>query len=133
MIKVWIKFFLIVLLVTAICSCSENYKNIDPSSFNQKISLRNDIKTPEELIKRYYIDSNEVPHQININKKTIEKNSFQITLINERVDDDAVQKEKIMMFAKFDGAHWKVKEIRKNWKCENGRGGSTEWGINECP
>ncbi|TCC90481.1 hypothetical protein EZ428_14505 [Pedobacter frigiditerrae] len=133
MIKILYRFFFIVLLSTAISSCSENYEDIDPSSFNQKISLRYDVKTPEELLKSYYIDSNEVSLQITVSKKIIEKNNYQITLINERVDDDAVRKEKIMMFAKFDGTHWKVNEIRRNWKCEGGRGGSTEWGINECP
>ena len=113
-------------------SCSESFKTIDTKAFNEKIASRTDIKTPEELIKIYYdYPANEGNPKLTVNSKELSDKSVEITLIHEGLEDDSQSGEKIVMTAKLTGQTWTVIEIKKNWKCWDGRG-HTSWGTTPC-
>lgn len=125
---------IITLIVTLsfLTSCSESFKTIDPKNFNEKIADRTDIKTPEQLITLYYnYPENEGHPTLIITVNKTESGNFEITLINEGLEDDSLSGEKIVMMAKLTGQKWIVTDIRKNWKCLDGRG-QTSWGTKRC-
>lgn len=124
--------FVLTLIVSFLTSCSESYKTRDPKIFNQKISNRTDIKSPEELIKIYYnyTPSEGIP-KLTIYAKDLGDNSFEVTLIHEGFADDSLAGMKIVMTAKQVGQTWTVIEIKENWKCLDDRG-HTSWGITPC-
>lgn len=93
----------------------EEYKNISPDKFNGEIGQRTDIETPEELIRVYYrIDEIEDTFGITIEVEEPEKGRFEITLIQEGLEDDELAALKFVLFADHNGQTWTVTEIRKN-------------------
>ena len=124
--------FGIIIVLTLLASCTESFKSHNPKKFNLKIANRTDIKTPEELIKLYYRNSDkEGNSKLIIKADNLGDNNFQICLIDEELDDDSQSGEKIIMKAKLNGQIWNVTEIKENWKCGGGRGHSG-WGTDEC-
>jgi hypothetical protein len=99
---------------------------------NKDIAGNTNIKIPEELITFYYnYPSSESKPNLKIEKKEIEKNVFEITLIHDNQQDDSQKAEKIIMIVEKLVNKWHVKKIRRNWKCYNGRG-HTDWGTEVC-
>ena len=126
------RLFGLLILLSCLTSCSESFQTVDPKKFNEKIADRTDIKTPEELITLYY----DWPESEGKPKLTIRANksgdsNYEITLIHEGLQDDSQSGEKIVMKAKLNGPTWIVTEIKKNWKCWDGRGHSG-WGTDPC-
>lgn len=123
---------LLVLFALVLFSCNEKFKTIDPSGFNSQIEERNDIKSPEELITIYYnYPKNEGDPDLKISSKARANNTWEIVLIHDRLQDDSQRAIKIIMLAKRTNNIWEVEEIKKNWKCWDGRG-HTDWGIEFC-
>lgn len=113
-------------------SCSESFKTLDNKLFNEIIAKRTDIKTPEELIKIYYnYPTSEGNSKFAIYTENLSNNSVKITLIHEGIEDDSISGEKIIMTARLTGQKWIVLEIKKNWKCWDGRG-HRNWGTSLC-
>ena len=113
-------------------SCSESFNKLDAKAFNEKIANRTDIKTPEELIKIYYVyPASEGNPKLTINTKDLGDNRIEITSIHEGLEDDSQSGEKIVMTAKKNDQNWTVIEIKENWKCWDGRG-HTSWGTTPC-
>ncbi len=110
----------------------EVFKTLNPKKFNEKIAKRTDIKTPKELAGVYhnYIN-NEGKPKLAIETEKLGKNSYKITLIHERLNDDSLSAEKTVMKAELNGQTWTVTEIKENWKCQDGRG-HTSWGTGLC-
>lgn len=127
------KIFLIVgLFSILLTSCSESFDNIDLIKFNNSIATRTDIETAEELIMLYYgYSENEGIPKISIETKELESGKFQMTLIHDKMKDDSMRAVKIVMTVKQKGQSWAVLEIKKNWKCWEGRG-HTNWGTEYC-
>jgi hypothetical protein len=122
----------LIIIITFLPSCSESFKTIDPKTFNEKIAERTDIKTPEQLITLYYnYPENEGHPTLTIKVNKTENGYFEITLVSEGLEDDSLSGEKIVMKAKLNGQKWVVTEIKKNWKCLDGRG-HTSWGTKRC-
>ena len=124
--------FLILALAFALTSCTEEFKTYDPSKFNAQLQERVDIETPEELITVYYNypESEGVPN-LEISSKELRTNHYEIMLIHDKLQDDSQRAIKIVMQANKNGEHWVVDEIKKNWKCWDGRG-HINWGIEFC-
>jgi len=123
--------FFIVLLTSSCGPDRENFEPKDPAAFNAQIADRTDISTPEELILLYY-NYQEEEGEPDIKVSTVKsKNSYEITLIHDRLLDDSMRAEKILMTAEKNGNSWAVQNIRTNWKCWEGRG-HTDWGIEWC-
>ncbi len=124
--------FGLIITLTFLASCSEPYIKLDPNTFNEKISSRADIQTPEKLMEIYYDNpTSEGNSKRTIQTKVLGDNSVEITLIHEGLQDDSESGEKIVMTAKQIGQTWSVIEIKKNWKCRNGRGHKS-WGTTPC-
>ena len=120
------------LLVLVLASCSENFDYINPETFNASIKDKTDIQSAEQLISLYYNypEKEGAPH-ITINIKKITGNTLEITMIHDNQEDDSQRAIKIIMIAQHLNRKWKVLEIKKNWKCWNGRG-HTNWGTKYC-
>jgi hypothetical protein len=126
------RILIIGLLIINLTSCSESYKSVDPTAFNIKISEKTDINTAEELIELYYnYPTDEGTPKIIIKTKEVESNKVQVTLIHDRLEDDSIRAVKIVMTAEQLKNRWIVHEIKKNWKCWDGRG-HTNWGADYC-
>ena len=126
------KYFFILFFTFLLISCVESFDNMDTEMINKDIAGNINIKTPEELITLYYnFPSSESKPNLKIEKREIEKNIFEITLIHDNQQDDSQKAEKIIMIAEKLGAKWHVKKIKRNWKCYNGRG-HTDWGTEVC-
>ncbi len=124
--------FGLIIILICLTSCSELFKTIDPKTFNEKIADRTDIKTPEQLIRLYYnYPENEGHPILTIKVNKSENGNFDIILTSEGLEDDSLSGEKIVMKAKLNGQKWVVIEIKKNWKCLNGRGHAS-WGTKRC-
>lgn len=121
-----------IIVSTFISSCSESFKNIDTQSFNEKISGRVDIETPEELMIIYY-DYPEVEEspKFSVQFKELKADKYEITLIHEGIEDDSQSAIKVVMLAEKTGQTWVVLKIEKNRKCWDGRGHTT-WGTGLC-
>ena len=127
------KGILIVGLVTVfMTSCSESFDNIDSTEFNESIATRTDIKTAEELIMLYYgsPESEGVP-DISIQTMELEFGKIQVTMVHDKLMDDSMRAVKIIMTVEQKDQSWIVLEIKKNWKCWEGRG-HTNWGTEYC-
>jgi hypothetical protein len=123
---------IILIFLALLTSCSESFKIIDPTKFNEKINSRTDIKTSTDLITLYYdYPKSEGTPTLSITSDKIGGNSYEITLIHEGLEDDSQSGVKIVMKAKLNGQVWSVTEIKKNWKCWDGRGHVT-WGTVPC-
>ena len=126
------KIFIIILTIIFLTSCSEEFRTIDPTDFNKKITNRTDIKTAEQLIEIYYdYPTNEGIPQLEIEKRELEDNKVEISLIHDRQQDDSQRATKIILTAERNGEAWTILEIKENWKCYDGRG-HTDWGIELC-
>ncbi|MBQ0907811.1 hypothetical protein KBJ98_03735 [Flavobacterium sp. F-328] len=126
------KYLFILFFTFLLVSCGESFDNMDTEMINKDIAGNTNIKTPEELITFYYnYPSSESKPNLKIEKKEIEKNVFEITLIHDNQQDDSQKAEKIIMIAEKLVNKWHVKKIRRNWKCYSGRG-HTDWGTEVC-
>jgi hypothetical protein len=124
--------FGLIITLSLLTSCSESFNSPDTKAFNDKISSRTDIKTPEELIRIYYdYPANESTPKLTISTKDVSDNNVEITLIHEGLEDDSQSGVKIVMTAKQTKETWTVLQIRENWKCWDGRG-HTSWGTTPC-
>ncbi|NUY82103.1 hypothetical protein HUK80_14460 [Flavobacterium sp. MAH-1] len=114
-----------------VISC-ESSKEIDSRRFNAKIAHNTAIATPEALIVLYYdYPTREGTPNLQLSKKEIGPQHFEITLIHDNLDDDSVKAIKIDMTAKRIGNTWQVQKILKSWKCYDGRD-HTDWSSQKC-
>ena len=126
------KLFLIILPLLLCASCAEPFKEINPSEFNAKIALRTDIKSPEDLVLLYFdYPENEAKPELQITTKSLQNDSFEVTLIHTKLEDDSMEGEKIILTAKLSKQQWIVTEIKRNWRCWKDRG-HISWGIESC-
>lgn len=127
------KGFLIVgLFSILLTSCSEKFEYVDSTKFNNSIANRTDIETAEEIIELYYgFPENEGTQNISIGTKELELGKIQVTLVHDDLKDDSLRALKIVMIVKQINQSWTVIEIKKNWKCWEGRG-HTNWGTEYC-
>src|SRR5262245_41837193 len=111
------KSFLITIITMAfLISCSESFQKLDAKKFNEKISERTDIRSPEQLMRIYYkYPQGERTPNLSIETKDLGNNLYEITLIDEPIQDDSEAGEKIVMTAKSIADHWTVIEIKENW------------------
>ncbi|MFY0644142.1 MAG: hypothetical protein JXR19_06725 [Bacteroidia bacterium] len=129
--KVFYSILLFASILAVSCSNKE-FKEVDPSSFNEQIADRTDIEKPKDLIALYYgIDSAAKNRNISIAVKKVKKDVFKIRLIHDKLEDDSVRGMQIVLQARKSGNKWVVESILENWKCWEGRG-HTEWGIEMC-
>lgn len=123
------KELMLLFLLLFLASCSAT---VDSTEFNSQIASRTDIDSPEELIKLYYgpyeVEGNS---KLTITTKTSDDNKFEITLINNRIGDDSVSDIRIVMTAKKTNQTWLVLDVKKSWKCHDGRGHSY-WAATKC-
>lgn len=125
-------FILISISTLLLVSCKESFQEMDTEMFNKDIIQNTNIKSPEELIINYYnFSSSEGKPKLQITKKEIDKNVFEIILIHDNQQDDAQKAEKVIMIAEKIRDKWSVRKISRNWKCYDGRG-NTDWGIENC-
>jgi len=126
------RFFAVGLFAIFLTSCSESFDYIDPAKFNNTIINRTDIETAEELITLYYNfpEIEGIPY-ISIETKDLKFGKIQVTLIHDKLMDDSIRALKIVMIVNQTGQSWTVLEIKKNWKCWEGRG-HTNWGTEYC-
>ena len=120
------------LLTFFLTSCSESFDYIDSTEFNNSIATRTDIETAEDLITIYYgYPEGEGAPNISIETKELGSGKIQVTLVHDDLMDDSLKALKIVMVVKQNGRSWTVLEIKKNWKCWEGRG-HTDWGREYC-
>jgi hypothetical protein len=116
----------------SLTACSESFERVDTTAFNRQIASRTDIKTPEQLIELYYAyPANEGKPGLSVQTRRLDDNRYETTLIHERLQDDSKAGVKIVMTAQTNGPAWLVTEIKRNWKCWQGRG-HTGWGTGKC-
>ena len=120
------------LVIVFMTSCTESFDNIDSTEFNNSIASRTDIETAEELIMLYYgTPESEGTPNVSIETKELGSGKIQVTLVHDDLMDDSLKALKIVMIVKQTGQSWTVLEIKKNWKCWEGRG-HTNWGTEYC-
>lgn len=91
-----------------------------------------DIDTPEQLVTIYYDwPSNEGTPHFTFQTENLGDNKFEVTMINDHLEDDAMAAIKIVMTATHSGNRWTVQEIKWNCKCYDGYG-HTGWGAGAC-
>ena len=131
----FIKCLRAILALVVFSSCSETFRTLDVTILNKRISERTDIETPEELIKVYYTAANKEVQldRVITTAVRLDGNRYQVTLIDEHLEDDAQAAEKLVMTASWNGRSWRVTDIKQSWKCVEGRGGHTDWGNMPCP
>ena len=113
-------------------ACEETFEKISPAEFNQKISERMDIESAKDLMKEYYNPFlGEGNPSLTVDTKSYKNGKVLITLIHDGLLDDSIKAMKIIMIAKKKNGIWMVYEIKKNWKCREGRG-HENWGIDRC-
>lgn len=124
--------FLLLFLAIFTLSCGESFQEINPEKFNKKIEGLTNIKTPEELIvlyENYPKEEGKPQYEISSN---IKHDIYEIILIHNYIPDDSLLAEKTIMTAKKNkNGSWLVLQIKKNWKCHDGRGHSN-WGTEIC-
>ncbi len=123
----------IVIMIILVISCTkETFKNEDTTLFNKSIAGKMDIKNAQELMELYYnYPEEEGAAELSIVSKKMRKNRIEVMLLHDRLADDSMRAIKIIMIAKKSGNHWIALEIKKNWKCYDGRGHTT-WGVEPC-
>lgn len=105
---------------------------VDQKAFNETIAGRNDIGSPEELMQLYDNEtSGEGKFERNLTVQKRGESTFILTLIKEGLADDSVEGTKTVLTAEKSGKRWTVTEIKRNWKCKDGRGHSS-WGTGLC-
>lgn len=125
-------YLILTLTVLTTISCAENFKSVDSTAFNAKIAERRDISTVEKLIEVYYdYPANEGDPNLQIVSEIIDKGIFKVILIDDWLEDDSQKAVKIVMLAELKDSVWIVHEIKKNWKCYDGRG-HVGWGTKLC-
>jgi hypothetical protein len=113
-------------------SCMEEFEHTDPTRFNESIAASTDISSAGQLIMLYYdYPEGEGTPDLTITQKELTDNRIEVTLIHDNLPDDSQQAIKIVMTVAQTGEIWTVHEIRKNWKCREGRG-HTNWGTAWC-
>ena len=130
-------FTIVILNIFWIIGCStgslESFQAIDPTAFNEEIRHRTDIGSAEALMTLFYNYPSEEEGGSNILIESSETGNLthEITLIHDRLMDDSQRGIKIVMTAKRSGESWEVIDLKKNWKCWEGRG-HTDWGVAYC-
>jgi uncharacterized protein YcfL len=113
---------------------TEDHELEDVTVFNMSIADRTDLVTVDDVVTEFYAydpaDGPEPP-QIEISSG-VNGNSHTATLIHENLPDDSMAAQKIVLTATNDNGRWTVIEIRRSWKCQNGRGESTNWHAQVC-
>jgi len=123
---------LLIIGLLILSACGESFENIDPTEFNKKISERTEVETAEDLMQVYYNPSlGEGNPVLTIDTQSYKNGKVLITLIHDGLLDDTIRALKIIMIAKKEKGIWTVFEIKKNWKCRDGRG-HKDWGIDQC-
>ena len=126
------RFLIVGLISILLTSCSEKFEYVDSTKFNNSIANQSDIETAEELIRLYYsLPESEGPQNLSIETKELEFGKTQVTMVHDEMKDDSQRALKIVMTVKQLDRSWTVIEIRKNWKCWEGRG-HTNWGTEYC-
>lgn len=126
------RFLIVGLISILLTSCSEKFEYVDSTKFNNSIANQSDIETAEELIRLYYsLPESEGPQNLSIETKELEFGKTQVTMVHDEMKDDSQRALKIVMTVKQTDRSWTVIEIRKNWKCWEGRG-HTNWGTEYC-
>jgi len=126
------KYLIVGLFSMLLTSCSEKFEYVDSTKFNNSIASRSDIETAEELILFYYgYSESEGTPNISVETKELKLGKIQVTLVHDDMKDDSMRAVKIVMIVKQTDQSWTVIEIKKNWKCWEGRG-HTNWGTEYC-
>jgi hypothetical protein len=126
------RYIFMLLFISLFISCGESFVQMDTEKFNMDIAQNSDINSPETLITLYYnYPESEGKPNLQITKKEIDKQVFEIILIHDYQQDDALKAEKVLMIAEKTGRNWHVKKISRNWNCYDGRG-HTDWGTRSC-
>ena len=126
------RLFTYIILLIIFSSCSESFKSVNPSDFNERILHVKSIDTAEDLIKLYYnYPADGGTSSIEITQKEKDDGFVEITLIHFGQQDDSQRATKIVMTAKFTDGVWYVQKIKTNRKCYDGRG-HTGWGTEWC-
>lgn len=124
--------FGLLLSISILASCTEDFDVKDPDQFNKKIEKRTDIVTVEQLIKIYYnYPTNEGTPKLEIESKELDNGLMEVTLIHDGQKDDSQRATKIVMIAERIGQKWTIHKIKTNRKCWDGRG-HTDWGTDWC-
>ncbi|MCL2063447.1 MAG: hypothetical protein FWG98_03615 [Candidatus Cloacimonetes bacterium] len=111
----------------------ESFEIIDTQTFGTEVSHKTNIKTAEDLMRLYYTyeESEEGNQKLSIETVDLSDGRYEVTLIHEGLLDDSMYAVKIVMTASQIGTTWTVEEIKRNWKCRQGRG-HQNWGIELC-
>ncbi len=126
------KLVVLILIISSLSACVNQYETIDTNKFNQKIEMKTDIQSAKELIEFYYnYPSREGKADISIQTKELGQNKWKAILIHDNLKDDSQKALKIVMKAKMLNGKWIVEEIKKSRKCYKGRG-HTSWGKRWC-
>ena len=112
---------------------AETFEILDVQTFREKLASFTYIKSAEELMYLYYNYDLEAEgnQKLSINTIDFGDDIYEVTLIHEGLPDDSVYALKIVMTAKRTGSTWMINEIKRNWKCQKGRG-HQNWGTELC-
>ena len=112
---------------------TEAFEILAVQPFQERLAKFTYIKTAEELMRLYYdVEISEEGNQkLSIEDVDLGDGSHEITLIHEGLLDDSMHAQKIVMLARQTGQTWEIVEIKRNWRCQAGRG-HQNWGPALC-
>lgn len=129
------RLLLFLLSITIATACTtESYETVDPSEFNTQIANRRNIQNIDQLIKIYFIKPNAERQEgvtISVDTYKIGENKFSAVLIQNGSGGDSIGGIKVVMTAEKNGDTWTVTDLKRNFKCWEGRG-HTSWGTEPC-
>lgn len=120
---------------TETTSNKESFKSIDDSTIvklNQTIAAQK-LKIEEEIMNLYRTKSNETEgnYTYSVTKKDIDKNTKEITLIEDGMLDDSQAGLKVIMILRNENNVVKIVSIKENYKCWKNRG-HENWSAELC-
>jgi len=125
-------FWIAVLTTVFFVSCAEEFMYTNPELFNTTFKDDARLTSPEKVIEAWYrFDKNGARLNLTIAKNQLADDLFEVTLINDGMEDDSVEAEKLVMTVRKTTTGWLVEEVKSNYKCHDGRG-HTNWGIQKC-
>ncbi|MCH7974716.1 MAG: hypothetical protein IH949_12690 [Bacteroidetes bacterium] len=113
---------------------TEEYKELDITEINKKITNSVEKLTPEVIMRMYYpykVETSEGNEIITMHTTRLNKENVEVILIHDNFLDDSVKGEKYVLYLKNIDSKWIVISLKKNWKCRDGRG-HKDWGIGLC-
>jgi len=113
---------------------TEEYKELDITEINKKITNSVERLTPEVIMRMYYpykVETSEGNEIITMHTTRLNKENIEVVLIQDNFLDDSVKGEKYVMYLKNIDSKWIVVSLKKNWKCRDERG-HKDWGIELC-